>query len=234
MPIVKHPDADLRRRYPLYAEVGLALALGATILAFTLPTPPSEAAQIIEDPLPPTWIDEIPQTRELAPPPLPPPTPPPPVEVADEEEVIDEILSMEDFAAESFVPTTPPSPPIPQPTAPPVVDVAPPPPPVIDDEPEEWTVVEQDPVLVGGLEGLQARVRYPEQAIRAQIEGRVVVQFVVDERGQVIDPVAVQSPSPLLSQAATEAVRASTFEPGQQRGRAVRVRFAVPVTFRLR
>ena len=222
-----------RRRSPLYAEIGLALALGVAILAFTVPTPPSEAAPIPEPPDPPIVFDDIPLTEQPAPP-LPPATPPPPAEVMDEAEVIDEILSMDDFATEPFVPPTPPRPTTAEPVRPPVLDAPPPPPPVVETEPDVWTVVEHEPVLVGGIDGLQARVRYPQRAIQAEIEGRVVVQFVVDERGRVVDPVAVQSPSPLLSQAAIEAVRASTFEPGQQQGRAVRVRFAVPVTFRLR
>ena len=97
-----------------------------------------------------------------------------------------------------------------------------------------FDVVETQPELIGGLPALQARVEYPEFARRARIEGQVVVQFVVDERGNVVDPVVLRSPNDLLSEAALKAVRESRFTPGQQRGRPVKVRFAVPVTFRLR
>ncbi len=113
----------------------------------------------------------------------------------------------------------------------------PPPPPFVEDIPdtdEVFTVAEVQPELVGGLAGLQGRVEYPEFARRAGIEGQVVVQFVVDERGNVVDPVVLRSPNDLLSEAALKAVRESKFTPGQQRGRPVKVRFAVPVTFRLR
>ncbi|WP_412060380.1 energy transducer TonB [Rubrivirga sp. IMCC45206] len=115
----------------------------------------------------------------------------------------------------------PPAPPVPP--APPAVDVDG----VLD-------VAEVQPVLIGGLDGLQERVRYPELARRRGLEGQVVVQFVVDEQGQVVDPEAVRSPDDLLSEAAIQAVLGSRFTPGTQGGRPVRVRFTVPVTFRLR
>lgn len=100
-------------------------------------------------------------------------------------------------------------------------------------EPEIFEVVEVQPELIGGLEGLQQRVVYPEAARRAGVEGQVVIQFVVDEEGAVVDPVVLRSPNDLLSEAALAAVVGSRFTPGMQEGRPVKVRFAVPVTFRL-
>ncbi len=97
-----------------------------------------------------------------------------------------------------------------------------------------FDVVEQEPVLIGGVEGLRARVEYPEMARQAGVEGTVYVQFIVDETGRVLDPVAIRSPNDLLTNAAIQAVLESEFVPGQQRGRAVRVRFTVPVKFQLR
>lgn len=89
------------------------------------------------------------------------------------------------------------------------------------------------PELIGGLGKLQSRVAYPEGARRDGVEGTVVVEFVVDEAGRVTDPVVTQSPDPRLTEAALAAVRASRFTPGRHRGRPVRVRFGLPVTFRL-
>ncbi|WP_179299491.1 energy transducer TonB, partial [Rubrivirga marina] len=109
----------------------------------------------------------------------------------------------------------------------------PPPPDPEPTEPEIFEVAEVQPELIGGLAGLQSRLVYPELAIRAGVEGQVVVQFVVDERGNVIDPVVLRTPNPLLTEAALKAVTESRFTPGQQRGRPVRVRYAVPVTFTL-
>ena len=230
----KTPAADLKRRYPLYVEVGMILALGAVVAAFTIPTPASEAAVYSEGETEPIVFVEVPPTVE-APPPPPPPAPPPPVEVPDEvavEDLVEAVVLDPDLEI-----APPPSPPATPPTPPVVLDVAPPPPPpppVVEDEPDVFEVAEVQPTLIGGLADLQGRVEYPEFARRVGIEGQVVVQFVVDERGNVVDPVVLRSPNDLLSEAALKAVRESRFTPGQQRGRPVKVRFAVPVTFRLR
>lgn len=96
-----------------------------------------------------------------------------------------------------------------------------------------YEVAEVQPELIGGLDSLMARVVYPEEARRAEIEGQVVIQFVVNEGGAVEAPTVLRSPDPLLSEAAIAAVRASRFTPGTVDGELVRVRFALPVTFRL-
>ena len=100
--------------------------------------------------------------------------------------------------------------------------------------PEVHGLAEEPPVLIGGLVGLQARVVYPDEARRKGIQGRVIVQFVVDEEGRVVDETVVASPHPLLARAALDAVRGSAFEPARIDGRPVRVQFSVPVTFALR
>ncbi|WP_412063645.1 energy transducer TonB [Rubrivirga sp. IMCC45206] len=235
MPLRKAPAADLRRRQPLHALIGSALALAVVIAAFTVPVRASaDGASFVETAVP-LELDVVPPTDQSTPPPPPPPAPPPPVEVPDEvtvEDIVDELVfdPMEEVAP-------PPGPPVPP--APPVFDatppIPPPPTPTVEDTPDEvFIVAEVQPVLIDGIGELQSRVEYPEFARRAGIEGQVVVQFVVDERGNVVDPVAVRSPNELLSEAAIEAVRESRFTPGQQRGRPVKVRFSVPVTFRLR
>ena len=235
MPVDKAPAADLRRRYPLYAEVGLALALGAVVLAFTVPAPPSKAASLAapaETPL--ILINEVPPTAQAAPPP-PPPAPPPPQEVPDDVQVDEVVETLELVLTDAAIPPALPASPPTTAVAPPAVVAPPPPPPpplVETAEKDVFDVAEVQPELIGGLAAI--RPVYPEFARRAQIEGTVVVQFVVDERGAVVDPFVVRSPSDLLSQAALDAVRTVTFTPGQQRGRPVKVRFAVPVTFRLR
>lgn len=96
-----------------------------------------------------------------------------------------------------------------------------------------YGVVDDMPQLIGGLQGLQDRVVYPQVAKDAGIEGQVIVQFIVNEAGRVEDPVVLRSPDDALSEAALAAVRESRFEPGRTDGEAVKVRFAVPITFRL-
>ena len=240
MPVQKTPAADVKRRYPLHAEAGLALALGAVVVAFTVPAPAQEPTRFVEPADDPIVLVDVDPTVQEAPPPPPPPALPPPVEVQDDVEV-DDVLDAIDL--ELQVPAAPPAaPPMRQPAeAPRPVDLTPPaleppPPPVApEDDPDRvFVLVQQEPVLIGGVAALQSAAEYPEAARRAGIEGRVIVQFVVDERGNVVDPVVVRSPNDLLSEAALTEVRTLKFTPGQQRGRPVKVRFSLPVTFRLR
>lgn len=237
MAIHKAPHADLRRRLPIHRELGAILALGVTIGAFTVPLPDGQDVAVIDEVQEVIELQDIEQTQQTLPPPPPPAALPPPQEVPDdvaiEEEVIEEIEL--DLTATIAVPPAPPPAPVAPP--PPTPDAPPPPPPPPPDpeptEPEIFEVAEVQPELIGGLAGLQSRLVYPELAIRAGVEGQVVVQFVVDERGTVIDPVVLRTPNPLLTEAALKAVTESRFTPGQQRGRPVRVRYAVPVTFTL-
>jgi protein TonB len=236
MALYKTPKADLKRKYPMFLQIGLLLSLGLVIAAFTVPLPDGEDVVMMDDAQEIIELEDIEQTQQIQPPPPPPPAPPPPQEVPDDIEIEEEVL--EDIELDlTDVPPPPPSPPAPPAPPPPTPNAPPPPPPPPEPEPTEpeiFEVAEVQPELIGGLAGLQERVEYPEFARRAGIEGQVVVQFVVDERGNVVDPVVLRSPNELLSEAALEAVRESRFTPGQQRGRPVKVRFAVPVTFRLR
>lgn len=129
----------------------------------------------------------------------------------------------------------------PEPYVPPVGRTAPPIPaePVERPaEPEPTNPVlefsEFPPSLIGGIEGLQAGIEYPSFDRSAGIQGRVVVQFVVDEAGVPSQIVVARSVSPGLDAAAVEAVGRARFVPGRQNGRTVKVRFTLPVTFRLR
>ena len=91
---------------------------------------------------------------------------------------------------------------------------------------------EIQPTLIGGLASIQPV--YPDAARLAELEGTVIVTFVVSPRGNVEDPEVIRSPYEVFNQAAIEAVRKARFAPGQSRGRPVPVRFSLPVTFRLR
>ena len=99
--------------------------------------------------------------------------------------------------------------------------------------PDVYIVVEEPPELIGGLATLQQAVTYPASAKADGVEGRVMVEFVVDTDGSVANPVVVRSPDDRLSEAALSAVRQARFTPGRQKGEAVKVRFALPVSFAL-
>lgn len=98
--------------------------------------------------------------------------------------------------------------------------------------PEPLLTAETLPVLVGGIEALQAGIRYPEAERRAGVEGRVIVRFVVGPDGVPVDAEVVRSVSRGLDSAAVAAVVASRFTPGVQDGQRVSVRFTLPVSFR--
>jgi protein TonB len=101
------------------------------------------------------------------------------------------------------------------------------------DQTEFFVVVEQMPVLIGGMGNLQKQVKYPETARQAGIEGRVIVQFIVSETGSVINPKVIRGIGGGCDEAAIEAVKKVTFEPGSQRGVPVPVQFSLPIVFRL-
>ena len=101
-------------------------------------------------------------------------------------------------------------------------------------ETEVIDFAEVQPELIGGVERLQSGIDYPRFDRDAGIAGQVIVQFVVSETGVPSQIVVVRSVSPGLDRAALDAVARARFEPGRQNGRAVKVRFTLPVTFRLR
>ncbi|HKH45864.1 MAG TPA: energy transducer TonB [Thermoanaerobaculia bacterium] len=76
--------------------------------------------------------------------------------------------------------------------------------------------------------------RYPKIAQHARIEGRVILQAVIDERGRVTDVRVLQGLPMGLDQAAVETVRNWTFEPAKLQGRAVKVYYTLTVDFRLK
>lgn len=114
-------------------------------------------------------------------------------------------------------------------------DMLPPSPPTEGDAAAEdyFVVVEDMPELIGGLEQLQRNIRYPAMARRAGIEGRVFVQFVINEQGGVEDTRVIRGIGGGADEEALRVVREARFTPGMQRGRPVRVQYSLPIFFRL-
>ena len=101
-----------------------------------------------------------------------------------------------------------------------------------------FDVVEQQPQYPGGMGALNhwlgSNFKYPVMAAENGIEGRVVVQFVVERDGSVSGVHVVRGVDPSLDKEATRVVSAMPkWIPGKQNGSAVRVKYTVPVTFRL-
>ncbi len=97
---------------------------------------------------------------------------------------------------------------------------------------EVYTVVEDQPDC-GGIEALSEHIEYPELAKKSSIEGRVFVQFIVDENGSVVEPKITKGVHETLNEEALAAVQELTCEPGKMRGTPVKVKMALPVTFQL-
>ena len=101
-----------------------------------------------------------------------------------------------------------------------------------------FDVVEQQPQYPGGMgalnQWLASNIKYPVMAAENGIEGRVVVQFVVERDGSVSGVHVVRGVDPSLDKEATRVVsQMPKWIPGKQNGSAVRVKYTVPVTFRL-
>lgn len=96
-----------------------------------------------------------------------------------------------------------------------------------------FRVVEVMPKLIGGISSIQSKVQYPELAKREGIEGRVIVQFIVNKNGDVENPEIIRGIGGGCDEAAIEAVRLAKFKPGIQRGQPVQVQYNIPIVFKL-
>lgn len=105
-----------------------------------------------------------------------------------------------------------------------------------NDEDEIFQVVENDPQFPGGPdalnEWLSKNLKYPRIAQENGIQGRVMVQFVVNKDGSVVDPKIIRSVESSLDKEALRVVGSMPkWVPGKQRGKPVRVRYVVPIAF---
>ena len=219
MALRKTEKADIKRRYPLFIEAGMILTLALLIVAFRLDLRADSDFNVDLSEQEVVQMEEIQQTEQIEKPP-PPPRPPVPVEVPNDEILDDDELEL-DVSLDLDAP----------------IDLPPPPPPPDDEpepEPEIFVIVEQMPELIGGLGELQRKIRYPEIAKKAGVEGRVIVQFVVNEQGAVENPVVVRGIGAGCDEEALRAVQQARFTPGKQRGKAVKVKMSLPITFKLK
>lgn len=119
-----------------------------------------------------------------------------------------------------------------------VEEIAAPEPPKHEEENKVFDVVEQMPAFPGGpaalMQYLSSHVKYPAVAEENGISGRVTVQFVVERDGSVTDVKTMKSVDPSLDREAERVVKSMPkWIPGKQNGSPVRVKYFVPVVFRL-
>jgi len=247
----QYPDVNAFRFTGPLTKFGAAFALAATLFAFSATTYdkviniPDGAMELEEE-------IEVEPPRTAEPPPPPPPPPPPVIEEVPEEEIeeedepefLDQDVEEEDVMEElpEVEEEAPPPPP--------------PPPPPAPEEEEVFMIVEQSPRFPGCedisgdkaakeacatkkmLEYIYGNLKYPAIARENGIEGQVVIQFVVAKDGSIEDINLVRDLEGGCGEAALKVVRGMNslpqkWTPGKQRGRAVKVKYTLPVKFKL-
>ena len=156
---------------------------------------------------------EIPPTQQFE---APPPPSRPSIPVESEDEDIAEDITIEETDLEDFEWDAPPPPPDEGPTV-------------------RFIPYDEAPVPIGGYTAIQRNVRYPPIAQEAGIEGTVIVQAFVNNKGRVTETVVLKGiPNTGLDEAAVDAIRRTLFAPAKQRDRPVGVWISIPVSFKLK
>ena len=101
-----------------------------------------------------------------------------------------------------------------------------------EEEPAFFVAVEEMPQLIGGMKQLQSKIKYPDIAKRVGIEGKVLVQALVDENGDVVSVKTLKGIGAGCDEEAMDAVKKSKFVPGKQRGKNVKVQVTIPIVFK--
>lgn len=219
----KTPNADLTKKTGLFLNIGLVISLLLVISAFEWKFYDDgslvDLGQVDDD-----FEDllEIPPT-EQPPPPPPKIQQPEIIEIPDEEEIEEEIeVNLDVEITEETV----------------IEEI------IVDEAPEEevadeiFTIVEDQPGFPGGTAAfyqfVQKKLKYPSQARRMGIEGKVFVQFVVGKDGTINDVQVVKGIGAGCDEEAARVIKSSPkWTAGRQRGKPVKVRMILPITFKL-
>lgn len=109
-------------------------------------------------------------------------------------------------------------------------------PPEIEEQDEELIIdyLPQMPEIIGGLESLYSKIKYPKFAQATRLEGRVAVQFIIDKQGKVTEPTIIRGVHPELDNEVLRVIKLIKFTPGVQNGTLVKVRMVQTVYFKLK
>jgi protein TonB len=228
MELKKSRKADLERKKGLFLEIGFIVALGLVLLAFEWTSRPEkvkgfetkEDSDVVQENVPVTR-----QEKQKEPPPPPPPSSTEQLNIVDNDVEIEDELRLEETEADQDTEVQ--------------IDAF-----ASEEEEEEeeqqiFVVVEDMPTFKGGGVGafrnyVQKNIEYPTVAAENGIEGTVFVKFVVDTDGGISNVTIMRGVDPALDEEAKRVIRnAPEWEPGQQRGKPVRVQFTIPIVFQL-
>ncbi len=233
MEVKKTPRANLENQKTLSLLLGLVVSLSVVFLALEWRTVDAKAMGLDRG-LDVADIEDVMliQDQQEEQPPEPEAVPEQTVEVALPEEfkVVDdskEVAKVVLVSAEQDRELPPPAP----------ITIAAP----VEEEAEDkiFEVVEKQPVPPGGsveamLKWIQKELKYPEVPLENGIQGRVIVQFVVEKDGSVTQINVVRSVDPMLDKEAVRVVgKMGKWKPGEQRGKPVRSRYSVPIVFKI-
>ncbi len=98
---------------------------------------------------------------------------------------------------------------------------------------DDMPLNEEMPTIIGGTDAIMKNVRYPEAAKNAKIEGKVFLQGVIDENGNVTEVSIFKSVNPDLDAEAMRAFSSVKFIPGKKDGKPVKVKIIIPIMFKL-
>ena len=228
MEIKKTPKADLENKKSTWLLVGYVIVLAFMFIAFewTKRDIKIDTSQAITDLVFEEEIIPITEQPEQAAPPPPPAAPP----IAETLTIVEDDADVEETTIATSEETN-------QAVEIKYVPVA-----VEEEEPEEQTIFEvgeQMPEFPnGGMAGLMQylskNIKYPTIAQENGTQGRVTVQFVVNRDGSIVDAKVLRGVDPYLDKEAIRVISSMPkWKPGMQRGKAVRVKYTVPVMFRL-
>ena len=228
MEIKKTPKADLENKKSTWLLVGYVIVLAFMFVAFewTKRDVKMDTSQAVTDVVFEEEI-EIPITEQ---PEVVAPPPPEAPSIAETLTIVEDDADVEETTIASSEETG-------QAVEIKYVPVA-----VEEEEPEEQTifeVVEQMPEFPdGGMAGLMQylskNIKYPTIAQENGTQGRVTVQFVVNKDGSIVDAKVLRGVDPYLDKEALRVIGTMPkWKPGMQRGKPVRVKYTVPVMFRL-
>ena len=219
----KTDKADLTRKTPLFFSIGLLVTMAITLGAFTwksydddLVNLQGKSTNVFEE------LVEVPPT-EQPPPPAPIIQQPQIVEVPDEEEIKEDIQLK--FDVEVTEETK-------------VEEVIVAPVEEKEDVDQIFSVVEETAEPKGGMPAFYKyvgeKMKYPAQARRMGVEGRVFVEFVVNRDGSIVDVKAIKGIGAGCDEEAVRVVQsAPSWKPGKQRGKPVRQKMVIPIIFKL-
>ncbi len=211
----KNYKSDLKGKYEKYLKISLAFTLLLVIAAFKFA--PSSVKAPVTKPIGDDVIfiePEMNTVQKTEPPPMPKPVEP--VITYTDEPVDIELVDVSINVNDHF-------------EKPPAIEKEK----IIEEEFIPYRLIEKKPVLIEGKEYLQS-IKYPEIIKRTGIEGKVVVEFIVDKKGNVESAKVIESVNEQLDEICLNAVNKLKFSPGLQRDKPVKVKMHIPITFSLK